>query len=109
MVAEGSGFIVMVVAAVKAAHPFPAGIVYLIVCVPVELVPRLIAPVVLFICNPGVPLYAPPAVPVCVTEITPPLEQKVVPLYEMVAVGAAVIVTELFAVTAAQPPVAGDV
>ena len=56
MVAEGNGFIVIVVLVVKAAQPFAAGMVYVIVWVPVALVPKLIAPVVLLICNPAVPL-----------------------------------------------------
>ncbi len=46
---------------------------------------------------------------VCVTAITPPFEQKVVRGYEMAAEGAAVILTVFIAVTAVQPPVAGEV
>ena len=71
----------------------------------------VIAPVEGSIVNPaGDALYVPPEkapVPVRVTDCAVLTEvQKGVPEYEMLAVGTAVIVTDVVAVIAAQPPAA---
>ena len=74
------------------------------------LVEGVIAPVAALIVKPAVEVYVPPLVPVndalCAVEI---LEQNGVPLYEIVAAGAVVIVTEVVVVNKAQPPLAATV
>jgi hypothetical protein len=72
----------------------------------------VIVPVELFIVNPAGALKVPPLkapVPVNVTDAEFTVVQKGVPVYEMVAVGAVVIVTDAVAVTAAHPPDTGVV
>ena len=78
-----------------AAHPPLAAIVYFTVYVPGVDVEGVIAPVLAFTVNPGaVELYTPPVVPVNVTACGLVNElQNGVPLYEIEAVGNAVIVT----------------
>jgi len=64
----------------------------------------VIAPVDALIVSPaGLALYVPPALPVCVTLTGPALLQYGVPAYEIVALGAAVIVTDVVVLNSAQP------
>lgn len=65
-----------------------------------------IAPDVLLIDNPAVELYTPPAVPLRVTERADMDVQNGLPEYDILVdwLGAAPIVTEVVAFTAAQPP-----
>src|SRR5205823_14623134 len=108
IVAVGTSVIVTDVVTGIAAHPPDEGMVYVTVYVPAVLVLGVIAPVLGSIVNPAVeenvpPVYAP--VPVSVTDCPVPTDlQNGVPAYEMVAVGTAVIVIELVAVTWAHPP-----
>jgi hypothetical protein len=72
----------------------------------------VISPVELFMVNPAGALKVPPLkapVPDNVTDAELTVVQKGVPVYEMVAVGTAVITTDAVVVTAAQPPAAGFV
>jgi hypothetical protein len=73
----------------------------------------VISPVELFIINPaGAAVYVPPEkapVPFKVADAVLTVVQKGVPVYEMVAVGTAVMITEAVVVTAAHPPDAGVV
>ena len=72
----------------------------------------VISPVELLMLNPAGALNVPPVyapVPDKLTDTELTVVQKGVPVYEMVAVGTAVIVTDAVAITAAQPPAAGFV
>jgi hypothetical protein len=70
----------------------------------------LIAPVDAFKESPdGLELYVPPTLPVRVTLAVLALLQYGEPLYVIVALGAAVIVTEDVVLKTAQPPLAGIV
>ena len=81
--------------------------------VPAVLVLGVIAPVDELIVNPAVELNVPPLnapVPVSVTAWAVATDlQNGVPAYEMFAVGASVIVTDVVTGTAAHPPDAGIV
>ena len=97
---DGSAFAVMVteVVALTAAQPPFAAIVYVTVYVPGVEVEGVIAPVLAFSVNPVVELYTPPPafVPVKVTDCGLVNElQNGAPLYEIEAVGNAVIVTDV--------------
>jgi hypothetical protein len=79
------------------------------VYVPAVLDDGVIAPVVLLMVSPPGALNVPPVyapVPDRVTDAELTDVQKGVPAKDIVAVGAAVIVTNVVAVTAAQPPAA---
>jgi hypothetical protein len=68
------------------------------------------APVAALIVNPaGEAVYVPPAVPVRVTFCTVALLAQKGPAYEIVALGAVVMVTLAVVVNAAQPPAAAIV
>jgi hypothetical protein len=103
MLAVGGAVIVTDVVTGIAAQPPDAGIVYVTVYVPAVLVLGVIAPVLGSIVNPAGALYVPPVyapVPLNVTDCAvDTVVQNGVPAYEIVAVGTAVIVTELVAVT----------
>ena len=78
--------------------------------VPAVLVPGVIAPVDELIVKPAVDEKTPPVVPVNVTACAVPSdEQKGEPLYDMVAIGNVVIVTDVVAVCRAHPPAAAIV
>ena len=78
--------------------------------VPAALVPGVIAPVPALIVNPAVEEYTPPVVPIWVTDWAVPTDvQNGVPLYEIVAEGNVVIVTDVVAVCTEHPPVAAIV
>jgi hypothetical protein len=80
--------------------------VYVTVYVPAVLVLGVTAPVPALIVNPaGDAVYIPPLVPVKVTGCAVATDlQNGVPAYVMLAVGNAVIVIGVVAVTTAQPP-----
>ena len=100
--------------AVIPEQPPEANVVYVIVYVPGALVDGVIAPVVVLIVKPdGAELYVPPVyepVPVKVTDWAVETdEQNEFPLYEILAVGVADIVTVVVVLTEEHPPDAGDV
>jgi hypothetical protein len=95
-------------------QPPEDGVVYVIVYVPGALVDGVIDPVVVLIVKPdGAELYVPPVyepVPVKVTDWAVETdEQNEFPLYEILAVGVADIVTVVVVLTEEHPPDAGDV
>jgi len=101
---DGSAFVPIVteVVAVTAAQPPLAAIVYFTAYVPGVDVEGVIAPVLAFSVNPVVELYTPPPafVPVRVTACGLVNElQNGAPLYEIAAVGNAVIVTDVVVMT----------
>ena len=74
------------------------------------LAPGVIAPDTALILNPaGAALYTPPGVPVSVTFCTPAVLHHGEPVYDMLAVGNAVMVIGEVAVTTPQPPAAAIV
>jgi hypothetical protein len=112
MLAVGSAVTVTLVVAVTAAQPAAASVEYVMVYVPGVLMLGLISPVDALMLNPAgaenvPPVYA--AVPLRVTGAEVAEVQYGVPAYAMVAVGSAVTVTLVVAVTAAQPPAASVV
>jgi len=112
MFAVGGAVIVTDVVTGIAEHPPDAGIVYVTVYVPAVLELGVIAPVPGSMDNPAGALKVPPVyapVPLNVTDCAVLTVVQKGPAYEIVAVGTAVIVTELVAVTCGHPPAAAIV
>ena len=98
--------------AVTALHPPEAAMVYVTVYVPTVLVEGVIAPVLAFSVNPaGELLKVPPCVPVIVqlTGVVIRLHKSVDAPYDILALGAAFIITEVVAVMAPHELVAATV
>jgi hypothetical protein len=98
----GFGLIVIEVVAGTNTQPLAGGIVYVTRYVPAALVLGVISPVELLRVNPVVELNIPPVyafVPVKVTVCATADVQHGEPLYEILAVGKAVMVTDAVAVT----------
>ncbi len=96
--------IVTLAVVVTAEQPPVAAIVYVTVQVPAVLILGVIAPVLALMPKPVVEEYMPPVVPVCVTDCALVIVlQNGDPAQLMLALGAAVIVTVVVFITAAQP------
>ena len=108
IIAVGKAVMDTPVEVVTDGHPFKAGMVYVIVYVPGVLVDGLICPSTLKD-NPEVDENTPEFPDNETDWIVVSDEHHGVPLYEIVAVGKAVIVTVVVAETAGQPPAAGMV
>ena len=92
------------VVVVTAEQPPVAGIVYVTVYVPAELMLGVMAPVLVLIIKPVVEEYVPVVVPVRVTDCAlVRVLQNGEPPYEIVAAGSAVTVTARVPVAFAQP------
>ena len=104
--------IVTATVAVTAEQPPLDGVVYVTVYVPAVLVLGVIAPVLASIVKPVPEVYVPPVYALAPLKVTLCAFTSVVqngPLYAIVAVGGAVIVTATVAVAAEQPPLDGVV
>jgi len=114
MIAVGSAVMVTLVVAVTAAQPPLEGVVYVTVYVPAVEADGLMAPVEASMLKPdgdavNVP-FAKAPVPLSDTATgVAMVRQNGLPVYAMLAVGSAVMVTLVVAVTAAQPPLEGVV
>jgi hypothetical protein len=94
----------------NAAHPPDAATVYVTVYVPGVLAEGVTAPEEASMLKPAVDENEPPVVPVNVTLCAEDVdEQNGEPLYEMVAAGVGVMVTDVVVLYAAQPPAAATV
>ena len=111
ILALGAAMIVTLAVVLTAEHPPVAAIVYVTVQVPTVLALGVTAPVLELILKPaGLELYVPLAVPTRVTDCALVIVlQNGDPAQLMLALGAAVIVTVVVFITAAQPPEAAIV
>jgi hypothetical protein len=110
MVAAGAAVMVTLAVVVNTAQPPAAAMVYVTVYVPTVDKLGVMVPVAALMLNPaGEAVYVPPVVPVWVTVCGTMLVTQNGPAYEIVPLGAVVMVTLAVVVNVAQPPAAAMV